>query len=67
MEIQGKIIQLLEPQQINTKNGVVNKYGFIIETPERFPQKIHFQVFGEEKWEKMNLQDNLKNISLNLN
>ena len=65
MEIQGKIIQLLQPQQINTQKGVMNKYGFILETNGQFAKKIHFQVFGDEKWNALNMANSL-NVDANV-
>ena len=56
MEIQGIIQQILEPQTFNGRNGEFKKFGFILETQEQYPKKIHMQVFGEDKWNSMGIQ-----------
>lgn len=53
MDITGKIIQILPEQRFNGKNGEVVKNFFILETKEQYPQKIKFEVFGEDKWKAM--------------
>lgn len=55
MEIQGKVVALLEPQTFNGRNGAVTKFGFVIETEGQYSKKVHFQVFGEDKWAQMQL------------
>ena len=65
MAIKGKIIQLLQPQAINTQKGVMNKYGFILETDGQYAKKIHFQVFGDDKWNAMNMANAL-NANVNV-
>ena len=52
-DITGKIIQILPEQRFNGKNGEVVKNFFILETKEQYPQKIKFEVFGEDKWKTM--------------
>ena len=51
MEITGRIIAVLPPQ-----SGVSQRTGqpwvsqnFVIQTDERFPQKLVFKIFGEDK------------------
>ena len=56
MEIQGIVKQILEPLTLQGRNGELKKFQFIIETQDQYPKKIHFQVFGEDKWQKMNVQ-----------
>ena len=53
MELQGKIVAVLPEQRFNGKNGEVVKNFFILETKEQYPQKIKFEVFGEDKWKAM--------------
>lgn len=53
MELQGKIVSVLPEQRFNGKNGEVVKNFFILETKEQYPQKIKFEVFGEDKWKAM--------------
>ena len=67
MEIQGIIINVLEPQKFNTQKGEMVKYGFVLETKTTYPKKIHFQVYGEERWKNMNItQGSLANVSFDL-
>ena len=56
MEIQGTIVAVLEPQVFNGRNGEFKKYGFILETQGQYPKKIHMQVYGEDKWSGMPIQ-----------
>lgn len=55
MEINGKVIQFLEPLTFNTQRGEMKKFGVIIETKEQFPKKICLYCFGEERWKNMGL------------
>lgn len=55
MEVQGIVISVLEPQKFNTQKGEMVKYGFVLETKTTYPKKIHFQVYGEERWKNMNI------------
>lgn len=58
MELQGKIIAVLEP-----RSGVAKTTGkpfkvaqYILETQEQFPRKVMFEVFGEERISQLNIQ-----------
>lgn len=57
MEIQGKIISVLEPQRfVSQKNG--NEYVttvFVIETQGQYPKKVAFKVMGEDKFAQMQI------------
>ena len=53
MDLNGTVIQILPEQRFNGKNGEVVKNFFILETKEQYPQKIKFEVFGEDKWKAM--------------
>jgi hypothetical protein len=53
MEIQGKVIQLLP--SIRLQSGK-SKCGFVIETGGQYPQRIPFDVWGDEKWEAMQVR-----------
>lgn len=67
MEIQGIITQVLEPLTIQGRNGELKKYQFVIETQEQYSKKIHFQVFGDDKWQKMNITLNkLVNVTFDI-
>jgi len=50
MEIVGKIIQVLPAQEGVGRNGNPWKLqGYVLETIENYPRKVHFEVFGEDK------------------
>lgn len=50
MEIVGKIIQVLTPQEGVGKNGNPWKVqGYVLETQEQYPRKVQFEVFGEDR------------------
>ena len=58
MEIAGKIIAVLPPL-----GGVSQRTGqpwasqqFVVQTDERFPQKLLFKVFGQDKLQQWNIQ-----------
>ena len=57
MEIQGKVISILEPQRfVSSKNG--NEYVttvFVIETPGQYPKKVAMKVIGEDKFKQMGI------------
>ena len=57
MEIQGKVIAILEPQRfVSSKNG--NEYVttvFVIETPGQYPKKVAMKVMGEDKFKQMGI------------
>ena len=50
MEVVGKIIQVLPAQEGVGRNGNPWKLqGYVLETFDQFPRKVHFEVFGEDK------------------
>ena len=50
MEIVGKIIQVLPLQEGVGRNGNPWKLqGYVLETIENYPRKVHFEVFGEDR------------------
>lgn len=57
MEIQGRVIAILEPLRfVSSKNG--NEYVttvFVIETPGQYPKKVAMKVMGEEKFKQMGI------------
>lgn len=57
MEIQGKVIAILEPQRfVSSKNG--KEYVttvFVIETPGHYPKKVAMKVMGEDKFKQMGI------------
>lgn len=48
MEITGKIIQLLQMQSGQGKNGTWKKQEFVIETSAPVPRKICFSLWGDK-------------------
>jgi hypothetical protein len=57
MEIQGKVIAILEPLRfVSSKNG--NEYittVFVIETTGQYPKKVAMKVMGEDKFKQMGI------------
>lgn len=57
MEIQGKIVKILDAQKfVSQKNG--NEYvknTFILETQGQYPKTIAFSVMGADKFNAMNI------------
>ena len=50
MEVTGKIIQVLPPQDGVGRNGNPWKLqAYVLETLDSFPKKVHFEVFGEDR------------------
>jgi hypothetical protein len=50
MEVVGKIIQVLPAQEGVGRNGNPWKLqGYVLETIENYPRKVHFEVFGEDR------------------
>jgi hypothetical protein len=49
MKIVGRLIQVIQGTEYNGKNGKSFKGGFVIETQEQFPKKIHFDLWGQDK------------------
>lgn len=56
MEISGKIIQALEEQSGNGRNGVWRKRDYIMETPGQYPKKVCLTVWGD-KIDQFNIQE----------
>ena len=50
MEVVGKIIQVLPLQEGVGRNGNPWKLqGYVLETLDQYPRKVHFEVFGEDR------------------
>ena len=51
MEVSGKIIQKLPLQQGESKASGKPwaLQGYVLETQEQFPRKVHFEIFGEQR------------------
>lgn len=48
MDISGKLIQLLQLQTGNGKNGQWKKQEFILETGDTYPKKVCIAVWGDK-------------------
>ncbi len=46
MEINGTLVQVLEAQTGIAKNGPWKKQGFVIETKDKFPKKVHVSAWN---------------------
>ncbi len=58
MEIQGKIISAL-PERSGTSQRTGNTWKlqeFVVETHDQFPKKMAFEVFGEDRLQRFNIQ-----------
>lgn len=51
MEIVGKITQVLPLQQGVSKTSGKDwqLQGYVLETQEQYPKKVHFEIFGEDR------------------
>lgn len=56
MELQGKIIAVLDIKSGTSSRGEWKTQGFVLETDGQYPKKMLFEVFGKEKLEKFNIQ-----------
>jgi hypothetical protein len=57
MELQGKIIATLPARSGTSSRGEWKAQDFVLETIEdRFPRKMVFTVFGEDRLQKFNIQ-----------
>lgn len=48
LKVQGKIIDILEIQSGESKNGPWKKQDFILETPGKYPRKICITQWGDQ-------------------
>lgn len=48
MDLNGKIIQVLEKQTGEGKNGPWSKQEYVIETPGQYPKKVCFNLWGDK-------------------
>lgn len=49
MEIQGKLIRILETQTGESSRGTWVRGGFVIETGDDYPRMVAFNMFGEDR------------------
>ncbi|MEX2593020.1 MAG: DUF3127 domain-containing protein [Anditalea sp.] len=48
MEINGKIVQVLDEQSGNGRNGIWRKRDYILETKGQYPKKVCLTVWGDK-------------------
>lgn len=62
MEIQGRIINVALPTSGTSSRGEWTSQDYVIETEDRYPRKMCFNIFGEDKIREANIQvgDKLK-------
>jgi hypothetical protein len=48
MDINGKIVQLLDKQTGQGKNGTWEKQDYILETEGQYPKKVCFNLWGDK-------------------
>ena len=56
MELQGKVISVLPARSGVSARGEWKSQSFVIETHDSFPRKMVFDVFGEERLTRFNIQ-----------
>lgn len=56
MELQGKVIAVLEKRQGESARGAWEVQEYVIETLDAYPRKLHFSVFGAERIARFNIQ-----------
>ena len=56
MELQGKVIAVLSARSGVSARGEWKSQSFVIETHDSFPRKMVFDVFGEERLTRFNIQ-----------
>ena len=57
MEINGKVIKILDAQSFTSKKdgAQYTRYSFVLETQEQYPKRVVFTVMGNEKWAQMGI------------
>lgn len=56
MELQGKVITVLPARSGVSARGEWKSQSFVIETHDSFPRKMVFDVLGEERLTRFNIQ-----------
>ncbi len=56
MEFKGKIIAVVEPKSGTTARGAWKMQQFVAESEGQFPHRLLFEVFGDERLQKFNIQ-----------
>lgn len=67
MELQGKVIVALPPRSGVSARGEWKAQSFVIETHDNFPRKMVFDVFGEDRLTRFNIQSGQEvNVSFDI-
>jgi hypothetical protein len=66
MEIKGKLIQLLQPQTGEGKNGTWKKQEIIVEIPGQYPKNVCIAIWGDKINESQLQIGNELNISFDI-
>ncbi len=56
MDLQGKVIAALDPRRGTSARGEWVVQSFVIETHDAYPKKMVFDVFGEDRLQRFNIQ-----------
>lgn len=56
MEIQGKVIAVMEPKSGVSARGEWKSQDYVIETHDAYPRKMVFGVFGADRISRFNIQ-----------
>lgn len=56
MELQGRVIAETEERAGTSARGEWKLKGYVIETHDTYPRKMMFEVFGEERLRRFNVQ-----------
>ena len=64
MELKGKIIAVLPMTSGKSAKGDWKSQQYVLETDEKYPKRLLFDVFGENKIDEFNIQkDEVVNVS----
>jgi len=56
MELQGKVIAVMDPRSGESARGKWMSQDYVIETHDNFPRKMVFNIFGEDRIKQFNIQ-----------
>jgi len=57
MELQGKIIAILPMRSGKTAKGEWKSQQYVLETDEKYPKRLLFDIFGENKINEFAIQE----------
>lgn len=64
MELKGKIIAVLPSKSGTSAKGDWKCQQYVLETDDKYPKRLLFEVFGENKIQEFNIQqDEVVNVS----